>query len=98
EFLKREIYTSKTLGADFEKVSKIEKNKVGIDNGIKIVKVTGGFFRRLGIEDGFIITHINRKAINTPEEIVTTIENTRGRVIIEGINSAGTKGYYSYYY
>jgi serine protease Do len=98
EFLKREIYTSKTLGADFEKVSKVEKNKVGIDHGIKIVKVTGGFFRRLGIEDGFIITHINRKAINTPEEIVTTIENTRGRVIIEGINSAGTKGYYSYYY
>lgn len=98
EFLKREIYTSKTLGANFEKVSKVEKNKIGIENGVRIIKVTGGFFRRLGIEDGFIITHINRKAINTAEEIVETIENTRGRVIIEGVNSAGTKGYYSYYY
>jgi len=98
EFLKREIYTSKTLGADFEKVSKVEKNKIGIDNGVRIIKVTGGFFRRLGIEEGFIVTHINRKPINSAEEIVDIVENTRGRVIIEGVNSAGTKGYYSYYY
>ena len=98
EFLKREIFTSQTLGANLEKLSKVEKTKLGVDYGVRILQVKGGLFRRLGIDEGFIITAINGKKIQDPEEIANIIENTRGRVVIEGINANGTKGYYSYYY
>ncbi len=98
EFLKRDIYMSPTLGAELEKLSKVEKNKLGVDYGVRILKVKGGLFRKLGIDEGFIITAINGKKIQDAREIVHIIENTRGRVVIEGINPNGTKGYYSYYY
>lgn len=98
EFLKREIYSSTALGADFEKLSKVEKGKLGLKNGVKILSVKGGLFRRLGIEEGFIITAINQYKINEPEEIPEILEKTRGRVIIEGINAGGSEMYYTYYY
>lgn len=98
EVLKRETYKSESLGADFEILSKVEKEKLGITNGIRIVKVGNGLVRRLSLSEGFIITSINKVAISTPEEAVEILEKIRGRVIIEGITSNGQRGYYSYYF
>jgi serine protease Do len=98
EQLKREIYTSKSLGADFEKISKVEKDKLGLENGVRIVNVQNGLIARLGIEEGFIITGINGNKVKSPEEIASMLESARGRIVIEGINSGGSRGYYSYYF
>ena len=98
EVLKRETFKSESLGADFEILSKVEKEKLGITNGIRIVKVGNGLVRRLSLSEGFIITSINKVSIGTPEEAVEILEKIRGRVIIEGITSNGQRGYYSYYF
>ncbi len=98
EVLKRETFKSESLGADFEILSKVEKEKLGITNGIRIVKVGNGLVRRLSLSEGFIISSINKVAISTPEEAVEILEKIRGRVIIEGITSNGQRGYYSYYF
>ncbi len=98
EILKRETYKSESLGADFEIISKVEKEKLGITNGIRIVKVGNGLIRRLSLGEGFIITSINKVAVSTPEEVVEILEKIRGRVVIEGITSNGQRGYYSYYF
>lgn len=94
----REIYNSEPLGADLEQVSRVEADLLNIDNGIKINKVRNGLIRRLGIEEGFVVTSINQKTIETPQELEQILARVKGRVRIEGVNKKGIKGYYSYYF
>ncbi len=94
----REVYNSEMLGADLEKVSRVEADLLNIESGVKINKVKNGFLRRLGIEEGFVVTSINQKIIQTPAELEQILTRVKGRVRIEGVNSKGVKGYYSYYF
>ncbi|HYG39879.1 MAG TPA: trypsin-like peptidase domain-containing protein [Cytophagales bacterium] len=94
--IKKSTFTSDFLGADLEAVPKIERDKLGIENGIRIKKIRTGLMRRLGIEEGFIITAVNKKSIENVEQLVKAFEGIKGRVIIEGMNSRGVRGYYSY--
>jgi hypothetical protein len=86
------------LGADFEKVPKVEKNILNIKNGVRVARVKDGFIRRLGIQEDFIITTINNHPIDTPETLTNILINLKGKVRIEGINKEGVKGYNSYYF
>lgn len=98
EILKREIYTSRQLGADFEAVPKVEREMLNISHGVRITKIRSGFIRQLDIDEGFIVTHINKIPIKDPEELAEILIRIRGRVIIEGINKNGVRGYYSYFF
>lgn len=96
--LKSEIYTSDAIGVDLEVVSKVEKEKLDIKEGVRVVKVKKGLFSRLGIEEGFIITAINRREIKKPEDVEEILSNIGGRVVIEGVTKNGVKGHYSFYF
>jgi S1-C subfamily serine protease len=93
---KREIYKAERIGAELELVPKAERTRLGIESGVRISKVTGGLMSQMGIEEGFIITSINERPIQSPEELAEILERIRGRVIIKGVSKNGTKGYYSY--
>ena len=98
ETLKRETFTSQSMGADFEVISKVEKDKLAVTNGVRILNVRSGLVARLGLTEGFIITSINKVSVATPAEVVELLEKIRGKVIIEGITANGQRGYYSYYF
>lgn len=93
---KREIYKAERIGAELELVPKAERTRLSIESGVRISKITGGLMRQMGIEEGFIITSINERPIQSPEELAEILERIRGRVIIKGVSKNGTKGYYSY--
>jgi len=95
--LKREIYTSEALGAQFETVPKVEKDLLDISYGVRVFNIENGLLKRVGVTEDFVITDINRNSIKSPERLVEILENIRGRVIIEGVNSSGREGYYSFY-
>ncbi len=95
--LKREIYTSEALGAQFETVPKVERDLLKVNNGVRVFNIENGLLKRVGVTEDFVVTSINRNEINTPERLVEILENIRGRVIIEGVNSSGREGYYSFY-
>lgn len=95
--LQREIITSESLGAQFEAVPKVEREILGIDYGVRVFNIGLGLVKRIGINEDFVITDINRNAIDNPEKLVEILERIRGRVIIEGVNSQGREGYYSFY-
>lgn len=95
--LKREIFTSESLRAQFETVSKVELDLLGIPYGVKVFNIQDGLLKRIGISENFIITDINRNAIKNPQKLVNILEEIRGRVIIEGVNSQGREGYYSFF-
>jgi serine protease Do len=95
--IKRDIYISEELEASFEAVSKVEKDLLGITSGVKVVDYkTNGFFSGMGIPKGFIITQINNKTIDSPEELANALEKIRGRFDVVGIDSRGRKVYYPF--
>ncbi|MEM9389577.1 MAG: serine protease, partial [Bacteroidota bacterium] len=95
--LQREIFTSESLGAQFEIVPKVEREILGVDYGVRVFNIGSGLVKRIGITEDFVITDINRNAIDDPEKLVEILERIRGKVIIEGVNSQGREGYYSFY-
>ncbi len=98
EIITREIYTSRRLGADFEVVPKVERDLLKIDHGVRITKIRSGFIKRLNIEEGFIVTHINKVPIKDAESLVDILVKIRGRVYVEGVSKDGVRGYYSYFF
>ena len=96
--IRREIFTSEVLGAEFEIIPKVEKNLYKINSGIRVVKVNEGLLRRLGIREDFIITTVNNVPINSPELLADILTKVKGKVRIEGVNREGVRGYYSYYF
>ena len=98
ELLRRSIYASDALGADLEVISKVEANLLKIPSGVRINAVSGGLIRRLGVAEGFVITHINQRTIESPEQLEEILTHIRGKVRIDGVNAQGKKGYYSYYF
>ena len=57
-----------------------------------------GFSKDLILMKAFIITAINSKAVNSPKEVSDILEEVKGKVMIQGVNKKGVKGYYSYYF
>lgn len=98
ERLKREIYTSRTLGADLEKVSKVERSLLNIDHGVRVLKVRNGLISQMDLSEGFIITYINKVAIDDPETLTDILTKIKGRVYLEGVNKQGRVEYYRYYF
>ncbi len=96
QVLKSTLYFSEKLGVEFEKVTKVERDLLKIDNGVRVKKIRNGFFRQLEIPEGFIITNINNRPVETPEELANILEKIKGKVVIDGITSKGRRVYIPY--
>ena len=95
--LKRNTYFSEKLEVTFESVSKVERDLLGISSGVKVVSFkNNSFFAELSIPEGFIITQVNSRKVNDPDELADILENIRGRFDIIGIDKRGRKVYYPF--
>ncbi|MEM9052055.1 MAG: trypsin-like peptidase domain-containing protein, partial [Bacteroidota bacterium] len=52
------------FGAKFEVLDPQEKSTLKVANGVKITDIEEGKFRRAGIKEGFVITHIDKQAVD----------------------------------
>ncbi|MEJ2005748.1 MAG: PDZ domain-containing protein, partial [Cyclobacteriaceae bacterium] len=95
--LKRDIFNSQVLGADFEAVSKVERDLHDLEYGVKIINIKNGLLKEVGVDEDFIVTEINNYPVKNPERLVEILTNIRGRVIMEGITKSGRRGYYSFF-
>ena len=67
ELVRRSIFSSKSIGADMEMLSKVERDRYKIDGGVRITKAyANGLVRKLGLEEGYVITAINREPCKEP--------------------------------
>jgi len=95
--IKRAIYYAEKLDARFETISKVERDLIGIENGVKVIEFEkGGFFSAFDIPEGFIITHINNRSIESPAELEKILTSVRGRFDVIGINEQGRRVYYPF--
>jgi hypothetical protein len=94
--IKREYFASNLLGARLESVNTIEKDKFGINYGIKITALSRGYLRDLGLNNGFVITMINGEPAKNPEEVGLYLEKFNGKLRLEGITPSGQPFMQSY--
>lgn len=86
----------KVLGAMFEQISNRDKQRLQIDNGIKITKLDDGKLKDAGLKEGFIITSVNKKPIYAVDDFKKEIGNARGGILIEGVYPTGETAYFAF--
>lgn len=96
DIIKSQTYNSEIIGAEMETLSKKEKEKYEVTNGVRVVKSRKGVLRR--VPEGFVILAINKQQVQTPQDVEKYLTEAQGRVVIEGISKDGERGYYSFYF
>ena len=84
------------LGASFEPLSEKEMQSLGISSGVKVKSVKDGKFRKVGIQEGFILTMVNKKPVSSVKDIEAILKESEGGVIIEGVDRKGSRSYYAF--
>lgn len=84
-------------GAVFERASNELLQKLNLENGVQVISLErDSRLASSGIEEGFIITRIDKKVIAKPQDIEEVLEGKRGGVLIEGVYPNGTVAYYGF--
>ncbi len=81
-------------GATFEDVSYRNLTKLNIDGGVLIKQLKSGKWKRSGIKEGFIITHIDKVPIDNVEDLNQTLDFKSGGILVEGIYDKNQKEVY----
>ena len=82
-------------GAKIEPVSETLKEKLDINSGLQIKDLGSGKWKETDIKEGFIITKIDRREINSPEDLSMALRRSEGQgILIEGLYPNGEKAYY----
>jgi hypothetical protein len=87
--LQREFFSSPILGARLETVNAIERDRLGIEFGVKITGMVRGYLRELGLNNGFVLTRINGEAARYPAEVGKLLEKFSGKLLLEGVTPNG---------
>lgn len=88
------------IGCAFMKLTPEQKRSLGISNGVKVAGLKNGAFRDAGVKEGFIVTDINGKAVNSSDDvemIYNQIMKSEGDKVmfITGLYPTGKKYYYA---
>jgi serine protease Do len=85
----------KVLGAEIENLSRDERLKLGVKNGVKVAKVGSGALKQKGIPTGFVITAIDKIPMYTTQDVEKALKDKSGAVLIEGVTANGDKEAYA---
>ncbi len=92
-----DVFYNDLLGASLVKISGEDKSKLGIKSGLKVTAVDNGFLASGGITEGFIITEINGKDVDSQEKLEEALnEKKSGIVRLKGIYPNGVRISYEF--
>ncbi len=83
------------LGAEFETLDKAAAEELNIPGGVKIKRLASGKLKeQTGIKEGFIITKVDSKPIDSVEKLTEILSQKRGGIMIEGKYRGSDKVHY----
>ncbi len=82
------------LGAEVVDLEAEELAELGLNSGIKVVELKEGKLKAANVQEGFIITHIDKRPVSSTDNLREMLSNIDGGVLIEGIYPDGEKAYY----
>lgn len=89
------------IGCAFMKLGSETKRSLGISAGVKVAGLKNGAFRDAGIKDGFIITEINGRSVNSSDDVeaiynqIMKADDGDKVMFITGLYPTGKKYYYA---
>jgi serine protease Do len=89
-------HTLGRLGAELEALDEAGRQSLGLESGVKIIKIAPGKLQDAGLEEGFVITRVNKAQVESPKDVVRLVEQSEGGILIEGITAAGKKKFYAF--
>lgn len=96
DLIKRVSLSSDILGADFEYISKLERDLYRIEFGVKVSNIRKGLIKNMNLPEGFIFTAVNGKRFQSLEAFVSYLEEIKGSLRVEGVRPDGGKLLYNF--
>ena len=87
--------TASALGAELQDIDGDELAEMKAENGVRIQKINPGRLAQTGIQAGFIITHIDKKKMDSAADTKKRLEKS-GPILIEGFYPNGMRASYSF--
>jgi len=85
------------LGADFRPITDKQKEQLGINYGLEVIKVKGGKMKDAGVMKGFIIRSVNDQPMRTVEDLQDAVKAASTSkdpvLVVRGVFPTGKKGY-----
>lgn len=88
--------TRTALGAQLRELDPKLGKELGIDGGAQVASIGNGKLSEAGIQPNFIITRIDGKPVNSPDDVLKTLQSKSGGVLVEGVYPNGRKAYYGF--
>lgn len=89
------VNSFKNEGAIFEEVSSELKDRLDIRSGVQVTEVNRGAWSEAGMEEGFVITSINKNRVEDLDQFIRIIkESSDDGIMISGYYPSGDKAYY----
>jgi Do/DeqQ family serine protease len=85
---------SKIYGATLVQPTVEELTRLKLDHGVKVSEIAQGKWMQAGVKPGFIITHIDKQPVRSPNEVLQLLRVKTGGVLVEGVDRNGTPEYY----
>ncbi|MCB0504110.1 MAG: trypsin-like peptidase domain-containing protein [Cyclobacteriaceae bacterium] len=90
------VTESEIEGSVFENIDGSEAKDLGIKGGVKLKDLKDGKWKDAGIDEGFIITEVDKTRVYTVEDLKRVMSRLEGqRVLLLGVMENGDKTYYS---
>jgi Do/DeqQ family serine protease len=81
-------------GATLSEIDEDTKDNLDIEGGVQLNDIKSGKWREAGIKDGYIITKIQNREINTVNDLMAALANATGGILIEGVYPDGKEVLY----
>ena len=82
-------------GAMLEDLTYKEINQLNIDGGVRIAELEAGKWLDAGIRQGFVITQIDKLAVDNVEDLNRILAIKKGGILVEGVYENAEKGLYA---
>jgi Trypsin-like serine proteases, typically periplasmic, contain C-terminal PDZ domain len=79
-------------GATFEDISYSKLTELNLDGGAFIKKLEDGKWKKSGLKENFIITHIDKLPVDNVADLNRILDVKRGGILVEGIYKDGSNG------
>jgi serine protease Do len=78
-------------GAELEDISYSKLTQLNLDGGVLIKKIEEGKWKKAGLKENFIITHIDKVSVDNVADLNRILELKNGGILVEGIDAKGAK-------
>jgi hypothetical protein len=80
--------------AEVEELSAEDKKHLKLESGLKITRLGDGLLKSNRVQEGFVITHIDKKAVRSIAELQRVLARKKNKFLLEGINKKGERAFF----